>query len=42
MTIAAIAAFDVALWGIRGKAPNTPVYNLLGGKSRDSVLVYDW
>jgi len=38
--MAAIAAVDVALWDIKGKALRTPVYNLLGGKSRTGVLVY--
>ena len=40
VTMSAIAAVDVALWDIKGKALGTPVYNLLGGKSRDGVLVY--
>src|ERR1700712_1462014 len=40
VTMSAIAAVDVALWDIKGKALKTPVYNLLGGKSRDGVLVY--
>jgi mannonate dehydratase len=31
---------DTALWDIRGKTLNTPVYQLLGGASRESVLVY--
>jgi mannonate dehydratase len=38
--MAAIGAIDIALWDIKGKALNTPVYNLLGGKSRSGVLVY--
>jgi mannonate dehydratase len=40
VTMAAIGAVDVALWDIKGKALSTPVYNLLGGKSREGVLVY--
>lgn len=40
VTMAAIGAIDFALWDIRGKALNTPVYNLLGGKSRTGVMAY--
>jgi mannonate dehydratase len=40
VTMTAIAAVDVALWDIKGKALNTPVYNLLGGQSREGVMVY--
>ena len=40
MTMTAIAAVDTALWDIRGKTLAVPVYQLLGGASRDSVLVY--
>jgi mannonate dehydratase len=40
VTMAAIGAVDTALWDIRGKALNTPVYQLLGGASRESVMVY--
>ena len=38
--MAAIAAVDVALWDIKGKALGTPVWNLLGGRSQAGVLCY--
>ena len=40
VTMAAIGAVDTALWDILGKATNRPVYQLLGGASRESVMVY--
>jgi mannonate dehydratase len=38
--MAAISAVDTALWDILGKATHRPVYQLLGGASRESVMVY--
>lgn len=36
----AISALDIALWDISGKHFGVPVYQLLGGKTRDKARVY--
>src|SRR6266481_7963071 len=40
VTMSAISAVDTALWDIKAKSLNVPVYQLLGGASREGVLVY--
>ncbi|WP_078434683.1 galactonate dehydratase [Metabacillus halosaccharovorans] len=40
--MSAIAGIDQALWDIKGKYFEAPVYELLGGACRDLIRVYSW
>ncbi|HLI04554.1 MAG TPA: D-mannonate dehydratase ManD [Terracidiphilus sp.] len=40
VTMAAIAAVDVALWDLKAKRAGMPLYQLLGGRCREGVTVY--
>ncbi|WP_314848186.1 galactonate dehydratase [Treponema lecithinolyticum] len=37
-----LAGLDQALWDIKGKYYNAPVYELMGGKCREKIRVYSW
>ena len=36
----ALSAIDIALWDIKGKRLEVPIYDLMGGKTRDKVRCY--
>lgn len=40
--MSAIAGLDQALWDIKGKYYDAPIYQLLGGACRESIRVYSW
>lgn len=40
IVLSAISAVDIALWDILGKKLEVPIYQLLGGKTRDKVRTY--
>ncbi|MCG6190785.1 galactonate dehydratase [Maribellus maritimus] len=40
--MSAVSGIEQALWDIKGKHLNTPVYNLLGGAVREKVRIYGW
>jgi len=40
VAISAISGVDIALWDIMGKALDVPVYDLLGGRTKEDIQVY--
>ena len=40
--MSAISGIDQALWDIKGKYYNAPIYELLGGACRDRLKIYRW
>jgi galactonate dehydratase len=40
--LSAISGIDQALWDIKARKLGVPLYELLGGRVRDRILVYAW
>lgn len=40
VTMSAVSGIDIALWDIKGKFFNVPIYELLGGKTRNKIKIY--
>ena len=38
--ITALTGLEIALWDLKGKALDTPIYELMGGKFRDKIRLY--
>jgi len=38
----ALSGIEQALWDIKGRALGVPVFELLGGRARDRIRVYNW
>jgi galactonate dehydratase len=38
----ALSGIDIALWDLKARKLNVPIYELLGGKVRDKLRVYAW
>ena len=37
-----LSGIEMALWDIKGKYYNMPIYEFLGGKARENILIYSW
>ncbi|KAK7951186.1 D-galactonate dehydratase [Apiospora aurea] len=40
--MSALSGIDIALWDLKARKLNVPIYQLLGGKVRDTLRVYGW
>ncbi|KAL5345360.1 hypothetical protein ACLOAV_009731 [Pseudogymnoascus australis] len=40
--MSALSGIDIALWDMKARKLNVPIYQLLGGKVRDTIKVYAW